>query len=98
MATLAPTSSLSAAERDRLAGLLAVLPAARGWAVRHRNGPLLSALGLLDPPDAAYADAAHRRFADLARTRQRALALLDELERDARHERYDQRHRRGAWS
>jgi len=91
MGTLDPTSALTMQEYDRLADLLAALPAGQGWAVRHMHSPLLCALGLLDPPDAAYAHAAERRFADPAHTRRRALALLEQLDRDARIERYEQR-------
>ena len=94
MDTFLPANALSAAERARLADLLAVLPAGRGWEVRHMHGPLLCALGLIDPPDAAYAHAALRRFADSAHARRRALALLEQLDRDARSERYE-RQRRG---
>lgn len=91
MDTLVPTSALSTHEHERLAGLLAALPAGTGWAVRHMHSPLLCALGLIDPPDAAYARAAERRFAGPAHTRRRALALLEQLDRDARFERYEQR-------
>jgi hypothetical protein len=57
------------------------------------HGPLLCALGLLDSPDPAYTRAVHRHFDDPADTRRRALALLDELDRDANGERYEQRRR-----
>lgn len=96
MDTQVLSSPISRHERDRLAGLLASLPPASGWAVRHRHGPLLCALGLIDAPDAAYAHAAHRRFSDPSQTRRRALALLDELDRDARSERYARRRGHGA--
>jgi hypothetical protein len=88
--------ALSTHERDHLARLLAALPAGEEWAVRHRHGPLLCALGLIDAPDAAYAHAADRLFADPDHTRSRALALLEQLERADRDERYEQRHRRSA--
>lgn len=87
METLAPTAALTAFERDRLVRLLQAVPAPRRWAVEHRHGPLLCALGLVDPPDAGYAHAARRRFADGAETRRRALALIDELARDGRMDR-----------
>jgi hypothetical protein len=89
----APRSALSALEHDRLADLLATLPDRRRWTVAHRQGPLLCALGLLDAPDPAYARAAQRRFDDPVDTRRRALALLAELDRDAREERYEHRRR-----
>jgi hypothetical protein len=57
------------------------------------HGPLLCALGLLDSPDPAYTRAAQRHFNDPADTRRRALALLDELDREAHRERYEQRRR-----
>lgn len=85
----APSPALSALERERLAALLAVTSPGRWWAVAHMHGPLLCALGLLSAPDAAYARAAQRRFGDPAHTRRRALALLDELDRDIRDERYE---------
>jgi hypothetical protein len=93
METFSPNSILSASERDRLAGLLASLPDPRRWAVGHMHGPLLCALRLVNPADPGYAHAAQRRFVDLADARRRALALLDELDRDARSERYEQRRR-----
>jgi hypothetical protein len=89
----APSPAVSALERERLAGLLAALPDGRHWAVAHMHGPLLCALGLLRAPDAGYARAAQRRFDNLAETRSRALALLVELDRDARDERYERRRR-----
>jgi hypothetical protein len=88
--------ALSTHEHDRLAHLLAALPAGEAWAVRHRHGPLLCALRLIDPPDAAYARAADCRFADPNHARSRALELLEQLERADRNERYEQRHRRSA--
>jgi|SRR5215217_843296 len=91
METEVPNSSLSASDRDRLARLLASVPPERRWAVEHRHAPLLCALGVLDAPDAGYAHAALRRFADTSETRKRALALIDELDREARTERYEQR-------
>jgi hypothetical protein len=48
-------------------------------------------LGILDAPDVGYANAARRRFADPSETKERALALIDELDREARAERYKQR-------
>jgi hypothetical protein len=93
MNILAATSVLSAPEHERLAALLAGLENPRRWAVTHRNAPLLCALRLLEAPDPAYADAAERRFADPAAIRRRALALLDELDHEARNERYEQRRR-----
>jgi hypothetical protein len=95
MDTFITSSALSSPERDRLAGLLAAMPAPGRWAVGHMYGPLLCALGLVTPPDAAYAQAAQRRFADSAETRRRALTLLEQLERDARNARYEQRRRKG---
>ena len=93
METLSPNSVLSALERDRLAGLLASLPDTRRWAVGHMHAPLLCALRLVNPADAGYAHAAQRRFLDVADARRRALALLDELDREACSERYEQRRR-----
>jgi hypothetical protein len=89
MEALPPTSVLSPAERDRLTGLLAAVPASRRWAVTHMHAPLLCALGLASAPDPSYARAAHRFFADPEKARRRALALLDELDRD--HRRDEQR-------
>jgi hypothetical protein len=94
MSTLVPTGPLSPQEHDRLAALLAGLPAAEAWWMRHMHGALLCALGLIDPPDAAYARAAVRRFSDVELTRRRALALLEQLDRDVRAERYEQRRHR----
>ena len=79
--------ALSASELDRLVELLGVLPAGRRWAVVHMHGPLLCALGLVGAPDPGYQRAALRRFNDPIDARRRALALLDELDRDARAER-----------
>jgi hypothetical protein len=93
MNTLAAKAVLSTPERERLVALLARLQNPRRWAVTHRNAPLLCALRLLDAPDAAYAQAAQRRFTDPAEIRRRALALLEELDREARSERYEQRRR-----
>jgi hypothetical protein len=76
--------AVSVSERDRLVRLLALMPPRHRWAFEHRHTPLLCALGVLDPPDEAYARAARRRFADPSRTRKRALALLVELDREAR--------------
>ena len=78
-------------DRDRLTRLLAMAPPARRWAVEHRNAPLLCALGITEAPDVAYARAARRRFADPSETLERALALIDELDREMRAERYAQR-------
>jgi hypothetical protein len=89
--------ALSAPERERLAALLAEMPEGRRWAVAHMHGPLLCAIGLLGVPDSGYARAVQRRFTDPSDVRRRALALADELDRDAREERYDLR-RRGRWS
>jgi hypothetical protein len=93
MDTSAAAPVLSTFERERLAALLAGLPDPRRWAVTHRHAPLLCALGLADAPDPGYAHAAQRRLSDPAESRRRALALLDELDRDARSERYEQRRR-----
>jgi len=91
MSIVAHTTVLSTQEHDRLAALLAGLPTAEAWAVRHMHGALLCTLGLLDPPDAAYARAADRWFADAAHTRRRALALLAQLDRDVRLQRFEKR-------
>jgi hypothetical protein len=93
MNTLAARSVLSTLEHEHLAALLAGLQNPRRWAVTHRNAPLLCALRLLEAPDPAYAEAAERRFADPAEIRRRALALLEELDHEARNERYEQRRR-----
>ena len=85
-----PSAVLSSLERTRLADRLAGIPAGRLWAVAHRHGPLLCALGLLGSPDPAYTRAALRHFHDPGETRRRALALLDELDREAHDERYEQ--------
>lgn len=71
--------------------LLALVAAPRRWALEHRHAPLLCALGIIDAPDVGYADAARRRFADPSKARKRTLALIDELDRETRAERYDQR-------
>src|SRR4051812_36039503 len=84
MEAVVPNCALSATDRDRLARLLAVVPPTRRWAVEHRHSPLLCALGILDAPDVGYANAARRRFTDLSNTKERALALIDELDREAR--------------
>ncbi len=89
--TFTPSSALSAIERDRLAGLLAAVPPPRRWAVEHMHTPLLCVLGLVKPPDAAYAHAAERYLVDAANTRRRALMLVDQLERYARSERREHR-------
>jgi|SRR5215217_1271204 len=89
----AASSVLSTSERERLAARLADLQDPRRWAVMHRHAPLLCALGLAEAPDAEYASAARRRFSDPVGSRRRALSLLDELDRDARAERYEQRRR-----
>jgi hypothetical protein len=94
MSTFLAPSALSAHEHDQLARLVAGLPAAEAWSVRHMHGALLCVLGLLDPPDAAYARAAARRFADVELTRRRALALLEQLDLDGRAARYERRHDR----
>jgi ribonuclease HII len=90
METVAPSRALSTPDRDRLARLLAFVPASRRWAVEHRHAPLLCALGIIDAPDMAYARAAQRRFADPSETRKRALALMEELDRERRAELYEQ--------
>ena len=87
METFVPTAALTASERDQLARLLQAAPAGRRWWVEHRHGPLLCALGLIDAPDTGYAHSARRRFADAPEMRRRALALIDELDRDGRVER-----------
>ena len=89
--TVVPGCAVSTSDRDRLAHLLALVPATRRWAVEHRHAPLLCALGILDAPDVGYAHASRRRFADPSETRERALALIDELARETRAERYEQR-------
>ena len=91
METVVTNCALSTSDRDQLARLLAVVPPARRWAVEHRHAPLLCALGILEAPDVGYAHAALRRFADTSETRERALALIDELDRETRAERYKQR-------
>ena len=91
MESVVPDCALSATDRDRLTRLLALVPPPRRWAVEHRHSPLLCALGILDAPDVGYANAARRRFADPSETKERALALIDELDREARAERYKQR-------
>ena len=93
METVVPNCALSAADRERLTCLLDLVPPPRRWAVEHRHSPLLCALGILDAPDVGYANAARRRFADPSETKERALALIDELDREARAERYEQRRR-----
>lgn len=78
-----PHNALSALERQRLSHLLDAMSPTRRWEVGHLYGPLLCSLGLVEPPDDAYANAAQRRFVDPAIARQRALGLLSELERRA---------------
>ena len=82
--TVVASRVLSASERDHLVRLLALVPPRHRWALEHRHTPLLCAIGILDPPDEAYARAARRRFADPSETRERALALLIELDRETR--------------
>ena len=82
--TPAGGSVLSVSERDHLVRLLALVPPPHRWAFEHRHMPVLCALGILDPPDEGYARAARRRFADPSETRERALALVIELERETR--------------
>ena len=82
METVVPDCALSTSDRDRLAHLLALVSATRRWAVEHRHAPLLCALRVLDAPDVGYAHASRRRFADPSETRERALALIDELARE----------------
>jgi hypothetical protein len=89
--TVVPNCALAASDRDRLARLLALVSPTRRWPVEHRHAPLLCALGILDAPDVAYANASRRRFADPSETRERALALIDELNGEIRAERYEQR-------
>ncbi len=91
METVVSSCALSAPDRDRLARLLVLLAPPQRWAVEHRHAPLLCALGIREAPDVDYAQAARRRFADPSETRTRALALIDELDREARAERYEQR-------
>ena len=91
MEPVVSSCALSTSELDRIARLLGLVAAPRRWAVEHRHAPLLCALGILDAPDVAYADAARRRFADPSETRERALALLEELDRETRAERYERR-------
>jgi hypothetical protein len=81
---------VSASDRDHLTHLLALVEGSRRWALEHRHAPLLCALGIIDAPDADYAEAAHRRFADPSETRRRALALIDELTRERREQRHEQ--------
>jgi len=95
--------ALSALDRERLARLLSLVAPTGRWAVEHRHAPLLCALGIIDAPDVDYALAARRRFADPSETRVRALALIEQLDREAQAERYQQRRterdqrRRSAW-
>jgi hypothetical protein len=91
MSTFVPTTALSLDERDRLASLLAGLPAGERWWIEHMQGALLCTLGLLDPPDAAYARAADRRFPDPGDARRRALALLAQLDREVRVQQHTKR-------
>lgn len=81
---VAPSGAVSASERDRLVRLLALMSPGHRWAFEHRHTPLLCTLGVLDAPDEAYARAARRRFADPSNTRKRALALLVDLDQEAR--------------
>jgi hypothetical protein len=90
METVVSNLALPATDRDRLTRLLASVPPSRRWAVEHRHSPLLCALGILDAPDVCYANAAYRRFADPSQAKERALALIHELDREARAERYEQ--------
>jgi hypothetical protein len=89
--TVGRNCALSASDRDHLVRLLASVPAPRRWAVEHRQAALLCALGIVDAPDVGYANAARRRFADPLETRERALALIAELDRELAAERYEQR-------
>jgi hypothetical protein len=89
--TVGRKSALSASDRDHLVRLLALIPPPHRWAVEHRQASLLCALGIIDAPDAGYANAARRRFADPLETQERALALIAELDREIRAERYEQR-------
>ena len=82
--TVVPDCVLSVSERDRLLRLLALVSPPHRWAFEHRHMPLMCAIGILDPPDEDYARAARRRFADPSETRERALALLIELDRETR--------------
>ena len=90
MEIMVRSSVLPTLDHDRLASLLASVPASRRWAVENRNAPLLCALGILEAPDVDYAHAARRRFADPSEARGRAIALIEELDRDERVERYAQ--------
>jgi len=87
------TGAVPRADRDRLAHLLAWLSPASRWAVEHRHAPLLCVLGVIDAPDAGYANAARRHFTDPAEVQARALALIDELERETRGNRHAPRPR-----
>lgn len=91
METIGRNCALSASDRDHLVRLLALVSAPRRWAVEHSQAPLLCALGILDAPDVGYTNAARRRFVDPLETRERALALIAELDREIRVERYEQR-------
>jgi hypothetical protein len=95
METNGVDSAVSASDRERLARLLALMRPGGRWAVEHRHAPLLCALGIIDAPDVGYAVAARRRFADPSEIRMRALALIQELDREIRAERYQQRRRAG---
>jgi hypothetical protein len=83
--------AITGVDRERLVRLLSLKSPAGRWAVEHRHAPLLCALGIIDAPDVDYALAAGRRFADPSETRVRALALIEELDRETRAERYQQR-------
>jgi hypothetical protein len=55
--TVVPSCVLSVSERDRFVRLLALVSPPPRWAFEHRHTPLLCAIGILDPPDEAYARA-----------------------------------------
>ena len=92
--TVLPQPAVSDSVRDRLARLVVSAAPWGRWEIEHMHAPLLCALGILEAPDAEYARAARRRFADPAETQERALALIDALDREAREERYELRRRR----
>ena len=88
-----PGPPLSALEHERLVSMLAGMPESRRWQIAHMHAPLLCALGL-GVSDSGYARAVERRFNDPADVRRRALALVEELDRDTRRERYVARRRK----
>ena len=71
-----PKSLLSSSERAHLADLLAVMPTPRRWEVGNMHGALLCVLGLVNPPDTAYANAAQRHFVGSAPTKNERPMLI----------------------